>query len=87
MQLVDYSDEPQMSLHFTKDLTWATVAVGYNIRLTQKEDRTFTMQKRDLSDVALELHETQAVNAAKKVLTEVEKVVRNYFEAVERRKD
>jgi len=87
MQLVDYSDEPQMSLHFTKDLTWADVAVEYNIRLTQKEDGTFTVPKRDLSDAALELHETQAVNAAKKVLAEVEKTVRNYFEAVESRKD
>ncbi|NYZ79165.1 hypothetical protein H0N99_03370 [Candidatus Micrarchaeota archaeon] len=87
VQLLDKYNEPQMSFHFIKGFAWGSTAVEYNVHLTQKEDGSFTMPKRDLSDAALKLQETQAVNAAKKVLSEVEKVVRNYFKAVESRKD
>lgn len=84
VQLVDRYDEPQLLLRFTRNFTSGRIFAEYNVRLMQNEDGSFTAVKRDLSDAAIELQEGQAVKFAQRVMGEIQKIARGYFEALEK---
>jgi hypothetical protein len=84
VQLLDKIDDPQMPFHFMRNHAWGDIAVEYSVRIAQKEDQSFTPPKRELSDATLRMQETQAVNLAKDVIAKIDRLVQDYFKAVDK---
>jgi hypothetical protein len=84
VQLLDKIDDPQMPFHFMRNQAWGDIAVEYSIKIAQNEDQSFTSPKRELSDAALRMQETQALNLAKEVIAKIDRLVQDYFKAVDK---